>query len=257
MTSLMFSRVFKATQRLATPGKRFCAALQHRLHQPTDNRWFWARHAFLFGVCVAGVKTAAADVMVQKNVEHARQLDWRRVRVFSAFGIFFCGFWQYFLYNKVFTKIVKDIGPFLQKPITQRLRDVQGLKGVAVQVGIENFFNNAICYFPVFYMFKIWFETGELSAMAGIRRYQETFWEDCTAIWTLWIPAQAINFLVCPMWARVSFTAMVSFVWTCYVSFVRGSPAEDAIKNLESTLESTAKLLEQTASVAAPQMLTA
>lgn len=52
----------------------------------------------------------------------------------------------------------------------------------------------------------------------------------------VWIPAQTFNFLICPMWARVSFTALVSFGFTAYVSYLRGAPEEVVATNVEKKL---------------------
>ena len=49
----------------------------------------------------AGVKGGGADVFVQKYVENAERLDWRRVTVFGLFGFIFCGVWQFALFCKI------------------------------------------------------------------------------------------------------------------------------------------------------------
>jgi len=185
------------------------------------------RHPFAFGVGVASIKAGSADILVQKRLEKAERVDWRRVRVFTLFGALFCGCWQYFLYNKVFTKIVPGVDAFLRMPFRDRLRDMAGLRGVGVQVFIENGFNNAFCYFPVFYTVKIWLEEGKLNPMLGIARAKVTFSEDVWNILKVWVPAQTFNFFFCPLWARVSFTALVSFGFTAYVSALRGLPEVD------------------------------
>jgi len=62
------------------------------------------------------------------------------------------------------------------------------------------------------------------------------------AIWKVWIPAQTINFAFMPMWARIPFTTMVSFGWTCYVSIVRGAPEveESLEEQMHHVLENAA-----------------
>jgi len=200
----------------------------------------WEKHVFLFGVGVAGAKAASADICVQIRIEKRDQIDWRRFSVFCLFGAAFCGVWQYFLYNKVFPRIVPDIDRFLALSIRQRLRDIQGLKGVAIQCGIDNFINNAMFYFPAFYTVKLYLEgSGSLNPMIGLRRYIESWREDMWIILVVWLPAQTINFFFCPMWARVSFTAMISFGFTAYVSFLRGAPDElrKVSKNIVTQME--------------------
>jgi len=212
----------------------------------------WVKHAFLFGIVVAGTKTASADILVQKRIENAPTIDWRRVKIFCLFGVVFCGMWQYFLYNKMFPLIIPGIDRFLALPIRARFRDVEGLKGVAIQCSIENFFNNAFCYFPVFYTVKLFLEgSGSLNPMLGIRRYIETWREDMWNAFKVWIPAQTFNFLFCPMWARVSFTALVSFGFTAYVSYLRGAP-EELAEAVNSVVEEVPEMLAQTAAIVAP-----
>lgn len=53
-------------------------------------------------------------------------------------------------------------------------------------------------------------------------KYRANAWEDLRAIWSVWVPAQFINFAFSPMWLRVPFVAVVSSGWTAYVSFTRG-----------------------------------
>jgi len=200
----------------------------------------WEKHVFLFGVGVAGAKAASADICVQKRIEKRNQIDWRRFSIFCLFGAAFCGVWQYFLYNKIFPRIVPDIDRFLALSFRQRLRDIQGLKGVAIQCGIDNFFNNAMLYFPAFYTVKLYLEgSGSLNPMIGLRRYMESWREDMYSILVVWLPAQTFNFFFCPMWARVSFTALISFGFTAYVSFLRGAPDElrKVSKNMVTQME--------------------
>lgn len=40
-------------------------------------------------------------------------------------------------------------------------------------------------------------------------------------IWMLWIPGDMIIYAV-PMWLRLPLNHALSFIWTCYLSFLRG-----------------------------------
>lgn len=142
--------------------------------------------------------------------------------------------------------IVPGIDRFLALPIRARFRDVQGLKGVAIQASIENFFNVAVCYFPAFYTLKLFLEgSGSMNPMLGVRRYIETLPEDLLFAMKVWIPAQTFNFLFCPVWARVSFTAFVSFGFTAYISYMRGAPEELADKTTTKVEEVPEMLLKE------------
>ena len=57
----------------------------------------------MIAVLVATVKTAAADIIVQTQIEK-KDIDWRRVGLFTAFGACYFGAFQYFLYVKCFSR---------------------------------------------------------------------------------------------------------------------------------------------------------
>eukprot|EP01043_Picozoa_sp_COSAG02_P050617 COSAG02_NODE_5223_length_4527_cov_35.869919_4_plen_157_part_01 len=50
------------------------------------NGAFYERHPVLIAVFVATIKTAAADIIVQTQIEGCESVDWRRVGLFTAFG---------------------------------------------------------------------------------------------------------------------------------------------------------------------------
>jgi len=228
----MFPRAsFQLVTRRVTPILNRCYHVVRAV--PVRKLRPWEKHVFIFGVAVAGTKAALADACVQKRIEKAKAMDWRRMKVFCLFGAAFCGVWQYFLYNRLFPRLVPDIDRFLALSFRQRLRDIQGLKGIAIQCSIDNFINNAIFYFPAFYTVKLYLEgSSSLNPMIGVRRYMESWKEDLSSILIVWIPAQTFNFFFCPMWARVSFTALISFGFTAYVSFLRGAP--DGLKEVSN-----------------------
>lgn len=58
-------------------------------------------------------------------------------------------------------------------------------------------------YFPVFYSLKGYVEG---AAPADIfQRYRNELWENCKALWTIWVPAQLVNFSVVPRHMRIPF----------------------------------------------------
>ena len=177
---------------------------------------------FIFGTVLAGVKNGACDVLVQKTVEDAETIDWRRVKVFTCFGALFSGAWQYVLFVRLMPRIVPRAEAFALKPLRQKIRDGPGLRGLAIQTFVENGINNPVLYFPIFYTIKEFLEDGPLED--GIKKYRKNFKEDVTAILKVWVPAQLFNFAFSPMWLRVPFVAFVSAFWTAYVSITRGKP---------------------------------
>ena len=175
---------------------------------------------FIFGTLFTGAKNASCDILIQKVVEGAEEIDTRRTIAFGTFGMLFSGAWQYGLFVKIMPKLCPGAEAFAAKPIREKLKDIPGLKALAFQNFVENGVNNPVLYFPIFYTIKEFVEGGVLSD--GIKKYKMNFKEDLLAIWAVWVPAQFINFAFSPMWFRVPFVACVSAFWTGYVSITRG-----------------------------------
>ena len=187
-------------------------------------RAFPVRRPFIFGTGLAGVKNGLCDVLVQKAVEGNEDIDWRRVSVFTTFGALFSGAWQYVLFVRIMPRLCPAAEAFAAKPFRQKIKDIPGLKQLALQNFVENGINNPILYFPIFYTVKEFIEGGDLRD--GVKKYKAHFKEDVLAIWKVWIPAQFVNFAFNPMWMRVPFVAFVSAFWTGYVSMTRGKKEE-------------------------------
>ena len=94
------------------------------------------------------------------------------------------------------------------------------------QVAVDNFVHDPLVYFPVFYTFKesIQGEQGaDVASVArvGLSKYANNAVEDNLSMWALWVPGDLIVYAV-PMWMRLPLNHGLSFVWTCYLSFLRG-----------------------------------
>ena len=118
-------------------------------------------YPFAFGFVFSGTKNGAADALVQRTVEDADAIDWRRVGIFSTFGALFCGIWQYTLFSRIMPRLYPGAASFAAKSWREKLADKQGMKELGIQVFLENGINNPILYFPVFYSVKIGMETRE------------------------------------------------------------------------------------------------
>ena len=90
-----------------------------------------------------------------KTVENKEEVDIRRATVFTAFGALFCGAWQYGLFVKLMPWLCPNAVSFAGKSIRAKLKDVPGMKQLAIQVFIENGINNPILYYPTFYSIKV------------------------------------------------------------------------------------------------------
>ena len=60
----------------------------------------------------------------------------------------------------------------------------------------------------------------------GMTKYRDNFWDDNKAIWALWIPCDVVIYAI-PIWMRLPANHMISLVWTCILSFMRGDAIED------------------------------
>ena len=74
---------------------------------------------------MATAKTALADVFTQKVLEKREHLDFRRVGVFTAFGFFYLGLFQYKLYVTLFSKWFSGTARFANQPLAAKLKDTR------------------------------------------------------------------------------------------------------------------------------------
>ncbi|GFR46773.1 hypothetical protein Agub_g8401 [Astrephomene gubernaculifera] len=178
------------------------------------------KHPMTTGVVTTVLKTSAADLFAQKVVERREDVDWRRHSMFLMFGFGYLGCWQYYLYNNLFVRWCK--------PITALV----GHAGAApVKTFIDQCIHHPVLYFPVFYCLKGLVEGRPIAD--SMESYREHLWENCKALWMIWVPAQMVNFTLVPLHLRIPFVAGVSFAWTVVISCMRGAldthnpPAEE------------------------------
>ena len=67
-----------------------------------------AAYPVAFSIVVTSAKAASADLMIQTCVERTKweEVDWNRNRVFGAFGACYQGCFQYFVYSKLFERLL-------------------------------------------------------------------------------------------------------------------------------------------------------
>jgi len=188
-----------------------------------------AQAPFTTGFVTTGLKTTAADAFAQLVVEKKEKLDWRRNAMFTVFGFTYLGGWQYYLYNVKFVQWC---------PLITR---VSGHFGPApLKVIIDQFIHHPLMYFPVFYSLKASVEgrpwlTGPDSAMSRYRAECFDCWKAC---WSIWIPAQLINFTLVPRHLRIPFVALTSFAWTVTLSVMQGAFSTTHVSVQDSALRS-------------------
>ncbi|KAF6260930.1 hypothetical protein COO60DRAFT_1504019 [Scenedesmus sp. NREL 46B-D3] len=193
------------------------------------------RYPFGTGVVTTVVKTSAADLFAQKVIEKREEMDFKRHGVFITFGLFYLAGFQYYLYNHLFVRWCAGMTAAL------------GHKGSApIKTFIDQAIHHPFFYFPVFYSMKGYVEGRSPAEI--FERYRNELWENCKALWTIWVPAQMVNFSVVPRHLRIPFVAGVSFAWTVVISVMRG--ALDSGK-VAAAAPTTAQLDDAVATVAA------
>mmetsp|Transcript_12949 Transcript_12949/g.20766 ORF Transcript_12949/g.20766 Transcript_12949/m.20766 type:complete len:408 (+) Transcript_12949:69-1292(+) len=186
---------------------------------------FPVRKPLIFGLGFSCVKTSFADLLVQKFVEKRTEIDWRRNSAFGLFGLLYLGGVQYFLYVPVFRRLFPNAEAFATKPVKEKLKDTTGQLTMLKQVFLDQCIHHPFFYFPSFYAMKEIVVGGKLQDAK--KKYQRNFKDDIFALWKIWVPATMVNFTFMPMWGRIPFVASTSLVWTCILSYMRGSDPID------------------------------
>lgn len=191
------------------------------------------QHPFKFGVTIATVKTASADVVTQKYVEDRPTLDYQRLAVFTTFGFAVFGCWQQLLYCSFLPKLFPSVHRFTELPLRQKLLDFQGLQHVIQQICFVNFLYTPFMFFPLFYSFQIAIAESPAVRSASacppifgmastvLERYRRNAWDDLTATWRIWFPGFAVCFSV-PLWLRMPVNHGISFMYVMLLSIMRG-----------------------------------
>lgn len=198
------------------------------------------RHPFAFGVFVATAKTGAADVLVQLTIEEKKEVDWKRVVLFTAFGFAYLGVFQYGLYVTAFKRWFPNMQRFSELPFAKKLRDKAGLIDLAKQVGFDLLLHGPFLFFPVYYIMKEaiqgkqnMFNTpmAEVSVNA-LNKYKKNAVEDLLAFWKIWVPGDLLVMSL-PLWLRLPVNHGISFVYVCVLSFMRGAEPKKATIEIE------------------------
>lgn len=175
----------------------------------TDN--IMRKYPWSTSIWITTGKTAAADLMVQLYIERKswNDIDWTRNSVFIGFGFLYLGCFQYFLYNIFYWKLFPT----------------KSLFHTSCKVFWDQIINPPLLYFPCYYIIMESLNNKLINKdiiYNGIYKMKNNLWQDCKALWKLWIPGSFIIFGLLPLHYRLPFAAGVSFLWTCYLSFLRG-----------------------------------
>mmetsp|Transcript_23090 Transcript_23090/g.54646 ORF Transcript_23090/g.54646 Transcript_23090/m.54646 type:complete len:278 (-) Transcript_23090:244-1077(-) len=186
---------------------------------------------FFFQLVVATAKTSAADFVCQVVAEGKQlsEIDWTRNGLFVVFGATYLGGFQYWLMVNKYRQWFPTMDRFGKLPLAQKLKDTAGIMDAGKMVLFDIFIHLPIMYFPSYYTVKEFIYGDSWNpvdwARHGVSKYIANSREDLTAMVQLWGPSDCIQFAL-PTHIRMPFRHMVSFFWTAYVSFTRGSKTD-------------------------------
>ncbi|KAL3678257.1 hypothetical protein R1sor_021213 [Riccia sorocarpa] len=142
--------------------------------------------------------TLFGDVFCQFVVENADKLDIKRTCIMTLLGFALTGPTLHFWYLT------------LHKVVT-----VGGTAGVGVRLALDQF-----VFSPIFIaVFISSLMTLEGKSSQIVAKLKQDLWPACLANWKLWIPAQAINFMLVPQKLQVGFANIVALAWNTYMSY--------------------------------------
>lgn len=159
---------------------------------------------------------------------------------------YFNAFKYRYIYVTLFSRVCPNAIRFANLPWREKLPlspvNKLGWIDVGKQAFLDNFVHYTFLYFPVFYIFKNTFQSsasnndgggaafGTSNALVGaMRQYQQNFWGDNMAMWTLWIPADILIYSV-PLWLRLPLNHGISLAWIMILSFMRGDDKQGTDK---------------------------
>ena len=185
------------------------------------NSWI-AANALGFSVVFGGLKNFAADYIIQTKFEQEGSLNYRRMFVFTSFGLLYVGGAQYMIFNRILPRFLPGL--------------LQGkLKPAAKAVMFDQVVHMPFLYLPCFYFIR---EIGK-NPDAVLGNIKEKFydeivrpayasWKNCFSAdmlveMSIFVPVQALNFTVIKPHFRVPFLTCFGFLWVMTLSYRRGS----------------------------------
>jgi hypothetical protein len=202
------------------------------------------RHPVIFGCVFSCIKTGGADYFVQKYVEgkESMDIDYKRVGAFAFFGLAYLGFIQYMLYVPVLTRVLfPRAQQYAKLTLKEKLSNIGAIKNALAQVAVDSIILAPFIYYPVFYLMKEWTMTLDDTKrhqdwfQTGFNKFITNISDDMNEYVKVWVPAQLVNFLFLPHWARIPFTATVSVGWSMILSLMRGDDDNNGIETVFET----------------------
>lgn len=220
------------TKKAPTPPPPTKTATEKAATETAKSSSFAKENPFVFQLGVATAKTSAADLVAQIVAEKKSldEVDWKRNFIFVVFGFAYLGAFQYWLMVNKFRQWFPTMDRFAKLPFTEKLKDTAGIIDAAKMVVFDVTVHLPMIYFPTYYAVKEFVGGNSWNpidwAKDGTTKYINNAKDDLSAMIKLWGPADCIQFVL-PMYIRLPFRHLVSFFWTAYVSFTRGSIDDD------------------------------
>jgi hypothetical protein len=176
----------------------------------------------------------AADLLTQTAAEGKSlgEVDWKRNGIFVVFGFAYLGGFQYWLMVTKYRQWFPTMDRFAKLSIAGKLKDTAGILDAIKMVVFDITVHLPMIYFPCYYSVKEFVSGSSWNPLDwvtdGVTSYSTNLKDDLTAMIKLWGPSDCIQFVL-PLHIRMPFRHLVSFFWTAYVSFTRGSytPVEE------------------------------
>jgi len=191
-------------------------------------------YPFACQLAMATVKTSAADVLVQTQVEKKKlsEIDVRRNFTFLLFGMAYLGGFQYWLLIHKYKAWFPSMKRFGNLSLRKKLKDTAGLMDAAKMVAFDVVIHAPIIYFPTYYTVKESIGGKKWNpldwAKDGVSKYRRNMAEDLVAMAKVTVPSDCIQ-VVMPVHTRMLFRHLVSFFWTAYISFSRGEMEKELL----------------------------
>eukprot|EP00667_Euglena_gracilis_P019658 EG_transcript_21116 len=185
----------------------------------------WRTYPLAFTLTLATVQTSVADLMTQTLIER-HPVDWRRHLVFVSFGALYLGGFQYWLQVTMFRRLFPGMDRVASLSVLEKLRDAQAVRLIAKQVAFDICIHLPFMYYPTFYVMKEFVLGNSWAPSDFVGNGLHKYWHNCTTdvarMTSVFLPADIVLFSI-PIWLRLPLRQVVSFCWTSWLSFSRGS----------------------------------
>jgi len=186
-----------------------------------------SRNPYTFSIIVGSSKMALADLTAQTleapgSSTALRELDWRRVSTFAAFGAVQIGVVQQFIFSTLMPGLFPLSQHLTATPVRQKFRDFRALRTVLAMTLFHELTVTPFLIFPAFYTFRELMQGDTFSLRRAIARCAGNALEDNMQSLKIFVPANFVNFLLVPPWLRSAFATAAGVVWASLLSSSRG-----------------------------------